>query len=70
MKGNNELKLNEATMIEVVQEWLDRQLPAGAPTITSVKGGGNQYDLTFTVMMSSEAARPEQQAAAVAVAGK
>lgn len=61
MKGNNELKLNEATMIEVVQEWLDRQLPGGAPTVTSVKGGSNNYDLTFTVSVSSEADRPGPQ---------
>lgn len=55
MKGNNELKLNEATMMEVVQEWLDRQLPAGAPTVTSVKGGSSNYDLTFTVGLTTEA---------------
>lgn len=61
MKGNNELKLNEATMMEVVQEWLDRQLPGGAPTVTSVKGGNGQYDLTFTVTMDSSADRPGPQ---------
>lgn len=58
MKGNNELKLNEATMIEVVQEWIDRQLPGGAPTVTSVKGSSSGYDLTFTVSLSSDADRP------------
>lgn len=57
MKGHNELRMNEATMIEVVQEWLDRQLPAGAPTVTSVKGGSG-HDYTFTITMDSSADRP------------
>jgi hypothetical protein len=29
MTGNNELKLNEATMIEIVQEWLDSRFKEG-----------------------------------------
>ncbi len=38
MKGNNELNLNEATMIEVVQYWLNAQMHAGkAPEVYRVQ---------------------------------
>ena len=36
MKGNNELILNTATMIEAVQEWLDRRMPEHAPQVNHV----------------------------------
>ena len=37
MIGNNQLDLNEATMILIVQQWLDRQMKKSAPQVTSVK---------------------------------
>ena len=50
MKGNNELNLNEATMIEAVQFWLNAQFLEGkAPTVKSIKGGTSTYDNTFKV---------------------
>lgn len=40
MKGNNTLELNEATMIEAVQYWLECQFAEGkAPIVKSVTGG-------------------------------
>jgi hypothetical protein len=37
MKGNNELHLNEATMIEIVQMWIDKELLPGASNkVTSI----------------------------------
>ncbi len=40
MKGNNELVLNQATMIEAVQMYLNSQMKDGlAPTVQSVKTG-------------------------------
>ena len=50
MKGNNELNLNEATIIEAIQFWLNAQFAEGkAPTVKSVKGGTGTYDNTFKV---------------------
>lgn len=57
MKGNNELHLNTATMIEAVQMWLDSKMPRGAPTVTQVKPNG-RTDSMFVVELSSEADRP------------
>ncbi len=54
MKGNNELHLNEATIIEAVQEYLDRRAAAvnSAPLVKSVKPGNSQpggYSQVFVV---------------------
>ncbi len=57
MKGNNELHLNTATVIEAVQMWLDSKMPHGAPTVTSVKASGRS-DCMFVVDLSSDADRP------------
>lgn len=36
MKGSNELVLNEATMMEALQEYLDRRMTTFAPRVTGV----------------------------------
>lgn len=36
MKGNNELVLNQATMIEAVQYWLDSRMVQPVPKVTGV----------------------------------
>ena len=36
MKGNNEILLNEATMIEALQEYFDKRMTTFAPVITNV----------------------------------
>lgn len=36
MKGRNELHLNTATMIEIVQKWLSEQMPAASAKVTGV----------------------------------
>lgn len=56
MKGNNELHLNTATVIEAVQQWLDGKMPSGAPTVTNVRSSG-RGDLSFVVEVSSDADR-------------
>jgi len=35
MKGNNSMILNKATMIEAVQEWLDKRMPDYAPEVVT-----------------------------------
>lgn len=37
MKGNNELRLNEATMIEALQLWLDSKFVKAAPRVTGIE---------------------------------
>lgn len=37
MKGNNNLTLSPATMIEVVQLWLNQQMPHDTPRVTAVE---------------------------------
>ena len=49
MKGNNELKLNEATIIDAVQEYLDKRYTPKV-VVTSVKETSNSsYSAEFTV---------------------
>lgn len=56
MTGNNEMRLNEATMIQALQQWLDSKMPHGAPKVTSVKKeSGSTYEPNiFTVGLTSE----------------
>lgn len=37
MKGNNELILNEATMIEIVQQWVESTVKGPPPVVKAVK---------------------------------
>ena len=57
MKGDNELHLNTATMIEAVQQWLDSRMVRDAPTVTIVKPSG-KGDSMFVVGLSADADRP------------
>lgn len=36
MIGNNELKLNEITVIEAMQEWLDKRMAGYSPKIVGI----------------------------------
>jgi hypothetical protein len=56
MKGNNTLILNEATMIEAVQFWLDSKIvPSQSPKVTSVKHDKTDaYSDCFKVLLLSE----------------
>ncbi len=37
MIGNNEMILNTATVIEAMQEWLDKRMAGFAPRVTNVR---------------------------------
>lgn len=56
MKGLNELNLNEATMIEAVQFWLDNQWASSvAPRVINVKPDSNGgYSCIFIVTLEGE----------------
>ena len=60
MKGNNELHLNSATMIEAMQQWLDAKMPHAAPTVTDVRVLDRT---TFIVAVSDSADRQGPRAA-------
>ncbi len=49
MLGTNEMQLNEATMIEAVQLWLDSKMPK-SPRVSSVKSS-NGYVHPFTIIL-------------------
>ena len=60
MKGNNQLVLNEATMIEAVQFWLDSKMVATAPRVTQVAGPTDKYGgNNFTVSLDADADRDD-----------
>ena len=62
MKGNNELILNEATMIQAIQFWLDSKMVQQAPKVTSVKPDKDTgpYPLSFKVSLDADADRANQ----------
>jgi len=49
VKGNNTLELNEATLIEAMQEYLDKRMTDYAPKVTSVKSSKVGLSDNFTV---------------------
>lgn len=53
MKGNNELVLNESTIIEAVQEYLDKRMTTFAPKVKSV----SYREREFRVSVFSEEAQ-------------
>jgi hypothetical protein len=55
MIGTNELMLNEATMIEALQQWLDGKIPQGAPLVKSIKQCNSSFEpAMFNIMVSGE----------------
>ena len=47
MKGTNEMTLNEETMIEAVQEWLDKRWSDPRPIVKSVKPEKSEQGVTY-----------------------
>ena len=55
MKGNNELRLNETTMIEALQLWVDSQFAKDAPRVSSVEElRTGTYCKEFSVKVTDE----------------
>lgn len=53
MIGNNELHLNEATMIQALQYWLDSKMVNTAPTVTGISMP-DKYSSTFVVKLETK----------------
>ena len=60
MKGNNTLKLNEATMREAVQMWVDKNMEGANVDVTTVKpdssSGGTSSSRTFSIGLTERVA--------------
>ena len=58
MKGNNKLILNTSTMIEIVQRWIDAEMPniATEQKVTSVRPSQPGDGLGFEVYLSDKEA--------------
>ena len=54
MKGNNEIKLNQATMIDAMQQWLDSVMPNNAPKVTAVKVSDDRLENSFIIFLSDK----------------
>lgn len=60
MKGNNKLILNTATMIEIVQRWVDAEMPNIAKgqkvsgVVPSQHGGGIDFEVRLSDKENAE----------------
>lgn len=56
MIGDNELRLNESTMIEAIQEYLDKRYRIDCPVVKGVKfqTGLNPGDRVFVVSVGNK----------------
>jgi hypothetical protein len=61
--GNNTMELNEATIIEAVQQYLDRELTKAVKVISVRDAGGQRHGTVFTVKV--ESLTPEEEAVKV-----
>lgn len=59
MKGENEIKLNTASVMEAIQMWLDAQFVAGRSPVVTAFSVEDKYDGTYTVKV--EERKPEQK---------
>lgn len=59
MKGNNELVLNQATMIEAVQYWLDSRMVQPVPKVTGVVRDASNGSGVFSVTLDADADRSD-----------
>ncbi len=55
MKGSNELRFNQATMIQIVQGWLDSHL-SDQPKVTKIGYDGSRYEFTIELDSNEEKA--------------
>ena len=58
MKGNNTLVLCEAQMIEIVQQWIDKNGPPGVKVGSVKSGSGNAHHLLIGFVVALEEKTP------------
>lgn len=61
MRGNNTLYLNQATMIEALQEYFDKRytVPVQIASVTQNTGGSYEQQNTFEVSVTEKPAEPQ-----------
>lgn len=59
MKGNNELHINQATMIEAMQLWASATFKAPPPIVLSVKSVGPAGEFVVNVKEAGASAEAE-----------
>ena len=57
MKGSNELRINEATMIEIVQQWMDRIVLNNTSDVVGV-GQIDDQNGTFQIELAERKPKP------------
>lgn len=58
MKGNNELRLNEATVVEALQEYLAKRYTP-TPKVESISADSKIYDGSWFIVKLSEVEAPK-----------
>lgn len=53
MIGNNQLNLNAATVMQALQEWINKRMGEHAPRVVSINHSKQGYDETFCVGIES-----------------
>jgi len=61
MIGKNQLNLNAATVMQALQEWINKRMGEHAPRIVSINHSKQGYDETFCVGVESPVPSVEQQ---------
>lgn len=54
MVGNNELRLNEATMKEVLQYWIESKMVGTIPLVVGVDTTTDHYSKIFIIKLSDK----------------
>ena len=54
MKGNNEMKFNQATMIEAVEYYLEKIMVAPAPKVREITAAGYDSYSEFVIKIKSD----------------
>jgi hypothetical protein len=54
MIGHNSFRLNEATMIEAVQEWLDKRMPGEKQRVVAIEVEHSSSCKTFEINLETK----------------
>jgi hypothetical protein len=54
-KGNNDLVINQATMLEIVQAWLNKYIITNTPVAIGIKYSHSDYTFTINVKETVDA---------------
>ena len=61
MIGNNQLNLNPATVMQALQEWINKRMGEHAPRVVSINHSKQNYEETYCVGIESPIPSAQQQ---------